>query len=214
MEDILENQVLQELKDNQFDGPDFGKRKVMKTKSSMSTTSIDSGIGLTTLKSSHSTVSSLISDLDTTGCTIAEVPWDLERADLVIKVNDTLFPVHRSLVSLYSDVLKNIIFSVNFGDEDTQMVTLMEQTVESIHCLLTYIYFQDKEIKGELSFFYSSHREIARSLEISLHVEENLLLWGGAFEFLEILYITARGIFPSSLHLQVFTISLRDSSFH
>ena len=151
MEDFVENEELEELRDNQFDLPEIGKSKVKQTKSTMSTSSIDSGIGMT-LKSHRSSVSSLISDVDTSGCTIADVAWDVERADLVIKVQQTLFPVHRSLVSLYSVVLKNIIFSVHFGDEDTQLVTLMEQNVQTIQDLLTFIYFQDKEITGEKLF--------------------------------------------------------------
>ena len=152
MEDLVENEELEELKDNQFDLPAIDKPKVMKTHSSMSTSSLDSGIGLT-LKSQYAAVSSLISDVDTSGCIIAEVPWNLERADLVIKVEQTLFPVHRCLISLYSDVLKNIIFSVHFGDEDTPMVTLMEQNAQSIQNLLTYIYFQEKEISGENQYY-------------------------------------------------------------
>ena len=149
MEEVLREEELEELKDNQFDLPDIGKSKVVKTQSSMSTSSLDSGIGLT-LKSQYSTVSSLISDLDITGCTIANVPWNPERADLVVKVEQTLFPVHRSWISFYSDVLKNMIFSLNFSDEDTPMITLMEQNVQSIQNLLTYLYFQDKEISGKI----------------------------------------------------------------
>ena len=153
MEDLVENEELEELKDNQVDLPEIEKSKVTKTQSSMSTSSLDSGIGLT-LKSQYSTVSSLISDLDTTGCKIADVSWNVDRADLVIKVEQTLFPVHRSLISFYSDVLKNIIFSVNFDDEDTQMVTLMEQRAQSMNNLLTYIYFQEKEVSGKRIVFY------------------------------------------------------------
>jgi len=149
MEDLVENEEVEELKDNQYDLPEIEKSKVTKTQSSMSTSSLDSGIGLT-LKSQYSTVSSLISDLDTTGCKIADVSWNVDRADLVIKVEQTLFPVHRSLISFYSDVLKTIIFSVNFGDEDTQMVTLMEQRVQSMNNLLTYIYFQEKEVSDDV----------------------------------------------------------------
>lgn len=154
---LPENHELEELQDNPFDLPDVGKRKINQTRSNMSSSSIDSGIGMTLLKSYHSSVSSLISDVDTAGCRIANVPWDFERADLVIKVNNTLFPVHRSLVSLYSDVLKNIIFSVNFGDEDTQMITLMEQNVHCIKRLLTFIYFQEKEITGMFICLFCFH---------------------------------------------------------
>ena len=119
-------------------------------KPTMSSSSTDSGISL---RMSRWSVSCLISEVDTSGCTVAEVPWDVSRADLVLKVNNTLFAVHRSLVSLYSDILKNIIFSVNFVDEDAPVVTLMEQTPESILSLLSYIYFQDKDITGKLLFY-------------------------------------------------------------
>lgn len=144
MEDI---EIMEEKRD-QFEFPEFKKPKARQTMSTMSTASNDSGIGLS-LKTSLGSVSSLISDVDTSGCTVAEVPWEVSRADLVIKVKNTLFPVHRSLISLYSEVLKNIIFSVNFVDEDTPIVTLMEQNAHDIMELLTYIYFQDKEITGE-----------------------------------------------------------------
>ncbi|XP_065051607.1 uncharacterized protein LOC135681204 [Rhopilema esculentum] len=132
----------------QYDLPEFGKRKVKQTNSVMSTSSIDSGVGLS-LKTSHSSVSSLIGDVDTSGCTIPEVPWEVVRADLVIKVGNTLFPVHRSLVSLHSDILKNIIFSLNFSDEDTPVITIMELSASRIMHLLTHSYFPDKKVNDD-----------------------------------------------------------------
>eukprot|EP00794_Sanderia_malayensis_P017774 gene17774-19550_t len=120
----------------------YSTTKKERLESKVSSSSTDSGISLRL----SSSVSCLISDVDTSGCTVAEVPWQVSRADLVIKVGSTLIAVHRSLVSLYSDILKNIIQSVSFVDEDAPVVTLMEQIPDKILLLLTHIYFLDKDV--------------------------------------------------------------------
>ncbi len=147
----MSTQEVDDFDVDNFDFKDIKGSKKERLESKMSSCSTDSGISL---RMSRCSVSCLISDVDTSGCTVAEVPWQVSRADLVLKVNNTLFAVHRSLISLYSDVLKNIIYSVNFVDEDAPVVTLMEQNPENILELLTYIYFQDKDVTGELKFVH------------------------------------------------------------
>ena len=110
---------------------------------------LDSGIGSDSpLERCHS-YSNLLCDVEIPEEDIESCPWNTENADLFLKVKDTLFPVHRSIITLHSVTLRIIIYSVNYVDEETPVITLKGHQSDEIKELLSYIYYPQKEVYGK-----------------------------------------------------------------
>ena len=108
-----------------------------------------SGNGLEVPLERSASYSSLLDDVDVPEESIEYCPWNTDNADLFLKVDDSMFPVHRSIISLHSATLRTIIYSVNYVDEETPTITLKGRQPDELKELLSYIYYPQKEVCGK-----------------------------------------------------------------
>lgn len=83
-------------------------------------------------------------------CFIERVPWSTDSSDMLFKVGRSLFPAHRFLLSIESEILRTIIDSVPAACNKATVVTLNGYEPDEIKMLLTFVYLPDSEIDGEL----------------------------------------------------------------
>ena len=89
--------------------------------------------------------------------------WNTEEADLFIRVEESLFPVHKQIISAQSTVLKRMIrFAEGSFREDEEerpvcVITLPGTKVQDVKELLSFIYFRRRPIQGDTLHCFSSH---------------------------------------------------------
>ena len=83
--------------------------------------------------------------------TLERCPWNTESSDMLLKVGRSIFPVHRFLLSIESEILKTIIDSIPATQNRTTVVTLNGYDADEIQMLLTFVYLPESEIDGKLS---------------------------------------------------------------
>ena len=76
-------------------------------------------------------------------------PWNSESSDMLLKVGRSVFPVHRFLLSIESEILKTIIESVPATKNETTVVTLNGYEADEIQMLLMFVYLPDAEMNGK-----------------------------------------------------------------
>ena len=87
-----------------------------------------------------------------------------KTADLLIKIEDSLFPVHKTVISQYSVTLKNMIdtqvydndfFDDQDDDEDLpdQCICIKNSKAADVKALLDFMYHPEKVIGGKLRNF-------------------------------------------------------------
>ena len=76
-------------------------------------------------------------------------PWNSESSDMLLKVGRSVFPVHRFLLSIESEILKTIIESVTATKNETTVVTLNGYEADEIQMLLMFVYLPDAEMNGK-----------------------------------------------------------------
>ena len=76
-------------------------------------------------------------------------PWNSELSDTLLKVGSSVFPVHRFLLSIESEIFKTIIESIPSTQNGITIVTLNGYDADEIQMLLTFVYLPDSEIDGK-----------------------------------------------------------------
>ena len=84
-------------------------------------------------------------------CFIERVPWSTDSSDLLLKVGKSVFPAHRFLLSIESEILRTIIDSVPAACNKATVVTLNGYEPDDIKMLLTFVYLPESEIDGKLT---------------------------------------------------------------
>ena len=77
-------------------------------------------------------------------------PWSSESSDMLLKVGSSVFPVHRFLLSIESEIFKTIIESVPSTQHGITIVTLNGYDADEIQMLLTFVYLPESEIDGKI----------------------------------------------------------------
>ena len=83
-------------------------------------------------------------------CFIERVPWSTDSSDMLLKVGRSVFPAHKFLLSIESEILRTIIDSVPAACNKATVVTLNGYEPDEIKMLLTFVYLPESEIDGEL----------------------------------------------------------------
>lgn len=85
----------------------------------------------------------------TNECVIMEqCPWKTESCDMLLRVENSVFPVNRFLLSVESDIFKTILESIPVAQKRKTIVTLNGYDAKEIEMLLTFVYLPESEIKG------------------------------------------------------------------
>ena len=85
---------------------------------------------------------------DSDSLVIEKCLWSTEASDLFLRVGKSVFPVHKFLLSIESEILKTIIDSVPVAKNATTIVTLNGYEADEIKTLLTLVYLPETEING------------------------------------------------------------------
>ena len=80
---------------------------------------------------------------------LEKCPWNSESSDMLLKVERSVFPVHRFLLSIESEIFKTIIESIPTAKNGTTLVTLNGYDADEIQMLLTFVYLPESEIDGK-----------------------------------------------------------------
>ena len=80
---------------------------------------------------------------------LEQCPWDSGDSDMILRVERSIFPVHRFLLSIESEILRTIIDSVPANENKTTVVTLNGYKSDEIKMLLTFVYLPEAEINGK-----------------------------------------------------------------
>ncbi len=99
--------------------------------------------------------SRVLADTDVGNYEIENCCYDVENADLFLRVANSLFPVHRSKIALSSPILRTILVSIGYHDENATIVSFGDLDIHKMKRLLSYIYFPNRKINGEYTTCYS-----------------------------------------------------------
>ncbi len=114
-----------------------------KKKSHNSSSSTDSGI------QANTPLDSLLERYQEEGRAKLDCDWPTQTADLILKVDDVLFPVHRMVLwdnsVLLGEILKTIMLT---SEDDFEMFTLQAMNAHDVGDLLPYFYDQNRKIDG------------------------------------------------------------------
>ena len=84
-------------------------------------------------KRSVSTVSAV--SISIQGYRIEKVKWNKTNSDLLVKVGDRLFPVHRSVLSSNSSIIKSML-----AQDEHELVLDMHEDLSDVRTMLEYMY--------------------------------------------------------------------------
>ncbi len=96
-------------------------------------------------------LSPVLASADVDSYKVEDMFWDVSNADLYLRAQNSLFPVHRSRIGLLSPILRNIIVSIGYHDESATVISIGELGARQMQQLLEYMYFPDRKVNGELS---------------------------------------------------------------
>ena len=73
------------------------------------------------------------------------VPWDISKSDMLIEVDDTLFPVEKNFIVYISEKFKTLInSSSSMQVDDLVFMSLSQYSVNEIQTVLTYMHSSDE----------------------------------------------------------------------
>lgn len=68
------------------------------------------------------------------GCHVEKVQWDKRDSDLLLKINESLFPVHREVLSSHSQVLQYMVL------KNDELILQLHENITHMKTILDYLY--------------------------------------------------------------------------